>query len=138
MSQDSNKKLHLMAQSKQLLALHSEIRNKNCSQADFIFYSKRIIRLVLEEALSFLPFESVKIATPTGVSYDGVRATSGFIGVSVLRSGESMEEELRVMCPSVRIGKILVQRDEVTKMPRLFYSSFPKNFANDYVLLLDP
>jgi len=33
-----------------------------------------------------------------------------------------MEAGLRDVCRSVRLGKILIQRDEETALPKLFYS----------------
>ena len=39
---------------------------------------------------------------------------------------------------SVRIGKILIQRDEQTALPKLFYEKLPHDIKDRYVLLLDP
>ena len=39
---------------------------------------------------------------------------------------------------SVRIGKILIQRDEETALPKLFYEKLPHDIKERYVLLLDP
>lgn len=77
-----------------------------------------------------------------------------------MRAGESMEQGLRDCCRymdtrelaqifmlianptmsgrSVRIGKILIQRDEETALPKLFYSKLPMDVAQRYCLLLDP
>lgn len=49
-----------------------------------------------------------------------------------------MEQGLRDCCRSVRLGKILIQRDEETAMPKLFYVKLPEDIPNRYVLLLDP
>ena len=49
-----------------------------------------------------------------------------------------MEQGLRDCCRSVRIGKILIQRDEETCKPKLFYEKLPVDIANRWVLLLDP
>ena len=38
----------------------------------------------------------------------------------------------------MRIGKILIQRDEETSKPRLFYEKLPTDIADRWVLLLDP
>jgi len=38
----------------------------------------------------------------------------------------------------VRIGKILIQRDEDTCLPKLFYDKLPEDIASRWVLLLDP
>lgn len=62
------------------------------------------------------------IVTPTGAQYDGIGFEGKICGVSILRAGEAMEAGLREVCRSVRIGKILIQRDEETAQPKLFYS----------------
>ena len=55
-----------------------------------------------------------------------------------MRAGEAMEQGLRDCCRSVRIGKILIQRDEDTTKPKLFYDKLPEDIADRWVLLLDP
>lgn len=55
-----------------------------------------------------------------------------------MRAGEAMEQGLRDCCRSVRIGKILIQRDEDTARPKLFYDKLPEDIADRWVLLLDP
>lgn len=36
-----------------------------------------------------------------------------------MRAGESMERTLRECCRDIRIGKILIQRDEETHLPKV-------------------
>ncbi|KAI9452986.1 uracil phosphoribosyltransferase-domain-containing protein [Russula earlei] len=122
----------------QLEALYTIIRNKDTSRGDFIFYSDRIIRLLVEEGLNHLPVVPKAVETPTGANYEGVGFEGKICGVSILRAGEAMEQGLREVCRSVRIGKILIQRDEETTHPKLFYSKLPQDIAERYVLLLDP
>jgi len=88
--------------------------------------------------LNHLPVVPRTVETPTGATYDGVGFEGKICGVSILRAGEAMEAGLREVCRSVRIGKILIQRDEETALPKLFYSKFPQDIAKRYVLLLDP
>lgn len=85
-----------------------------------------------------LPFEDKTVVTPTGAPYHGVSFASKLCGVSIVRAGESMEAGLRAVCKSVRIGKILIQRDEQTAQPKLYYSKLPHDIAHRHVLLLDP
>ena len=49
----------------QLEALYTIIRDKNTSRGDFLFYSDRIIRLLVEEGLNHLPVISKTVETPT-------------------------------------------------------------------------
>lgn len=114
------------------------IRDKNTQRADFIFYSNRIIRLLVEEGLNHLPVVEHEITTPVGRQYSGVQFQGKICGVSIMRAGEAMEQGLRDCCRSVRIGKILIQRDEETCMPKLFYDKLPEDIADRWVLLLDP
>jgi len=122
----------------QLEALYTIIRDKNTPRGDFLFYSDRIIRLLVEEGLNHLPVIPKTVETPTGATYNGVGFEGKICGVSILRAGEAMEAGLREVCRSVRIGKILIQRDEETAQPKLFYAKLPPDIAQRYVLLLDP
>uniref|UniRef100_A0A1Y1K1Z1 uracil phosphoribosyltransferase n=1 Tax=Photinus pyralis TaxID=7054 RepID=A0A1Y1K1Z1_PHOPY len=128
----------ILPQTPQLIALLSMIRNKNTERADFIFYSNRIIRLLVEEGLNHLPVIAQTITTPVGRTYDGLMFQGKICGVSIMRAGEAMEQGLRDCCRSVRIGKILIQRDEDTAQPKLFYDKLPEDIADRWVLLLDP
>ncbi|KAF1985975.1 PRTase-like protein [Aulographum hederae CBS 113979] len=134
----SDKNVTVLPQTPQLIALLTMIRDKNTKRADFVFYSNRIIRLLVEEGLNHLPVVEQTVTTPVGRDYNGVKFQGKICGVSIMRAGESMEQGLRDCCRSVRIGKILIQRDEETSKPRLFYDKLPGDIANRWVLLLDP
>lgn len=127
-----------MRQTPQLMGLHTIIRNKDTSREDFIFYSNRLNRLLIEEALNHLPYVSTWVTTPTGEKFHGLNFGSKICGVSIVRAGESMEVGLREVCQSVRIGKILIQRNEETAEPELLYRKLPTDIHDRTVLLLDP
>ncbi|KAK5108283.1 Uracil phosphoribosyltransferase, synthesizes UMP from uracil [Meristemomyces frigidus] len=128
----------ILPQTPQLIALLTMIRDERTNRADFIFYSNRINRLLVEEALNHLPVLASTITTPVGRTYAGVAFEGKICGVSIMRAGEAMEQALRECCRSVRIGKILIQRDEETSLPRLFYDKLPEDIGERWVLLLDP
>lgn len=130
--------VHLLPQTDQLRALHTLVRDRNARREDFVLHCGRIIRLLIEAGLNLLPFEPYDIRTPVGGTYPGLRRAAGLCGVPVMRAGESMETELRAVCPGIPIGKILIQRDPVTKLPRLYYAKLPADIAERHVLLLDP
>ena len=130
--------VHVLPQTNALRALHTMIRDRDVRRDEFVHNSGRVIRLLIETGLDLVPFEPHPVRTPTGNTYDGLRFASGLCGVSIARAGDSMEAELRAVQPSVRIGKILIQRDKVTKLPKLFYSALPADIAERQVLLLDP
>lgn len=140
------------------------IFNRNTSRSDFKFYADRLIRLVIEESLNQLPYSDCSVVTPTGAIYDGLkwvtsfffsekvddfhdtfvhfplnfRYQSGNCGVSIVRSGEAMEQGLRDCCRSIRIGKILVESDAETHAAKVVYARFPDDIAKRQVLLMYP
>lgn len=54
-----------LTQTAQLEALYTIIRDKETSRGDFLFYSDRVIRLLVEEGLNHLPVVSRTVETPT-------------------------------------------------------------------------
>ena len=130
--------IKVLEQTPQLKTLYSIIRDKKTNREDFIFYSDRIIRLLVEEGLNYLPIKQKKIKTLTGSNFSGFEFKGEVCAVSIVRAGESMEKAVREICKKIRIGKILIQRDESTALPKLFYSKLPKDISSRFVLLLDP
>ncbi|KAL3272463.1 hypothetical protein HHI36_013944 [Cryptolaemus montrouzieri] len=132
------KRLKELQGNDQIKELQTILRDKNTSRSDFKFYADRLIRLVIEESLNQLPFTDCKVITPTGATYDGLKYKSGNCGVSIVRSGEAMEQGLRDCCRSIRIGKILVESDAETHDARVVYARFPEDIAQRHVLLMYP
>ena len=137
-SRGSTRAIGYVERAYSLSVWHRIIRDKNTDRGDFIFYSNRIIRLLVEEGLNHLPTVEHTVTTPVGRPYDGLVFQGKICGVSIMRAGEAMEQGLRDCCRSVRIGKILIQRDEETAQPKLFYDKLPEDIAKRWVMLLDP
>ncbi|KAL0331913.1 UNVERIFIED_CONTAM: Uridine kinase-like protein 5 [Sesamum calycinum] len=112
-----------------------------CKIYPIFFYTidipDRLIRLVVEHGLGHLPFTEKQITTPTGSIYCGVVFCKRLCGVSVIRSGESMENALRACCKGIKIGKILIH-GEGKHGRQLIYEKLPSDIASRHVLLLDP
>ncbi|CAN1321684.1 Uridine/cytidine kinase UKL1, chloroplastic [Linum perenne] len=121
----------------QIRGMHTLIRDREISKHDFVFYSDRLIRLVVEHGLGHLPFTEKQIVTPTGSVYTGVDFCKKLCGVSIVRSGESMENALRACCKGIKIGKILIHRDG-DNGKQLIYEKLPNDISERHVLLLDP
>lgn len=155
--------LKILQHNDQICELQTIIRDKNTTRSDFKFYADRLIRLVIEESLNQLPYSECKVQTPTGAIYgrlystnvscksnnkidrldrliisDGLKYRSGNCGVSIVRSGEAMEQGLRDCCRSIRIGKILVESDAETHVAKVVYARFPDDIARRQVLLMYP
>ena len=140
----------------QIRGMHTIIRDRRVNRSDFVFYSDRIIRLVVEHGLGHLPFREQVVLTPTGDQYKGVTFCSKLCGVSIIRSGEAMENALRACCKGIKIGKLLIERRDKDGMiarqasasgdlsspvmynSRIHYEKLPHDIADRYVLLLDP
>ncbi|KAI4795689.1 hypothetical protein KUCAC02_029717 [Chaenocephalus aceratus] len=130
--------LSVMESTPQVRGMHTIIRNKETNRDEFIFYSKRLMRLLIEHALSFLPLKPVSVETPQGGTYEGKRLSGKRItGVSILRAGETMEQALMAVCKDIRLGKILIQTNHDTGEPELHYLRLPKDLTEDYVILMD-
>ena len=87
-------------------------------------------RILVEEALTYLPSESVDIQTPCG-PYTGKQiSTDKILAVSIIRAGiccflqiykspgDSLLQSVLDLIPNVKIGKILIQRDEKSEDKR--------------------
>ncbi len=132
------KNVHVLEQTPQLRVLYTIIRDKETKRGDFIFYSDRIMRLLIEEGLNLLPIRDTIVTTPTDADYKGSLFEGRICAVSIVRAGEAMEAAIREVCKKIRIGKILIQRDEETAEPIHFYSKLPPDISKRYVLLIDP
>ncbi|XP_022089488.1 uridine-cytidine kinase-like 1 isoform X2 [Acanthaster planci] len=121
----------------QVQGLHTFIRNKDTPRDEFIFYSQRLTRILVESALALLPFEDCEVNTPQNTIYKGRKFTGRLCGVSVLRAGEVMEPALCDVCKDIRLGKILIQTNLDTEEPELHYLRLPKEIEKDHVILMD-
>jgi hypothetical protein len=63
--------------------MHTIIRDRATSKNDFVFYADRLIRLVVEAGLGYLPFEEKAVTTPTGERGGGGGGSGGrgWVGV---------------------------------------------------------
>ena len=119
-----------------------KIRDENTSSAEFAQYSMRIMRLLAEEGIASLPMTEKEIkCMGTGASYIGEEVDMDNVcAVSIVRAGDSLLEAVRFCSPGIKVGKILIQRDETTpeKLPKMFYCKLPPGIENMNVLLVDP
>ncbi|GAA5857900.1 hypothetical protein JCM9279_001812, partial [Rhodotorula babjevae] len=127
--------------------IHTLLRATDSDPEDFIFLADRLSTLVIEHALSLLPYRETAIETRTGIAHVGMEldVPAGHLcGVSILRSGASLEKGLRRVVEDVPVGSVLVQSDAQSGEPLLYQVALPqcltassKSAAQSYVLLLD-
>jgi uracil phosphoribosyltransferase len=93
--------------------------------------------------LAEFPSKQVHIETPCGPFEAGVETIpqpTDICAVSIIRSGDALLEVARQVEPALKVGKILIQRDEThpEKIAKLFYSKLPPGIESMYILLCDP
>lgn len=138
-SDTGHNNVHELARTPGLLSLHTIARDKHAQQEAFVRSTRRIMRMLLEEAFGHLRHIDQQVLTPTGFLFEGVTPSQDcLVAVSVPRAGDALEAELRDIRPDTRIGKILIQRDPESKLPSLYYTKLPRSIAGQEVLLLDP
>ncbi|KAJ5672356.1 hypothetical protein N7507_001483 [Penicillium longicatenatum] len=115
------------------------LRDSNTTVATFADVTERVGDQLISAALDLLSSEATKVTSPTGAEYQGIKETREVCGVSILRAGASLENALRRgYTGPLSFGKLLIQRDESTSLPTLYYSKFPTGIASKTVFILEP
>jgi len=133
----------IVLESRALRLLFTKLRNRETPVRDFAYFGNRLMAILSEEALAYLPAtQEVTVTTPCG-KYDGLESPieSDLAAVSIVRAGDSLLRAIRKVVPGIAVGKVLIQRDETTKekVPILIYEKLPKLLAEKQsVLLVDP
>lgn len=139
------KSVHLLEPTPQALGLLTLLHDTATTPEDFIFYTNRLSSLIVETALSVLPYKERKVrcagsgAAWTGKSLDVENVCS----VSILRSGGVLERAARRAIPAISQGSLLIQSSEDDGEPHLYSIHFPSTLRSRQqagkasVLLLD-
>jgi len=130
-------KLNIMPETNQIRGIHTIIRNRDTDREDFVFYSERLMRLLMEFANGFLPHAPVEVETACGRVFAGQRLSKPVVGVSILRSGLAMESSLRSVHRGARLGKILIQTNPASGEPELHYCKLP-DVQNHAIIVMEP
>ena len=125
-----------------LTAAATLFRERGLPTEQFQTIGDRLMRLLGEEALARLPaVVEGEVETPCGLA-QGLVTVPGppVCVVSIVRSGDILQEAVRYLQPGVSVGKILIQRDESKpdKPAILYYKKLPKNISESFVILVDP
>jgi uracil phosphoribosyltransferase len=118
--------------------LFTVIRDKTTSQVDFVRAADRLMNILVEEGLGRMATETT-VTTPCG-EFKGLLPPVGanICAVDIVRSGCILLESFRSKLPDIKTAKILIQRDEETAEPKLFYSKLPAGMDKLKVVLCDP
>lgn len=131
--------------SRAFASLFTKIRDRDTPSVEFVSYSKRLMRLLAEESVAYLPHDSRTITTPTNVNYKGELSLADtnpdrVCAVSIVRAGDSLLESVREIVPGIRVGKLWIQRNESSSDKEAVHSctKLPKDIGNMDVILCDP
>nr|XP_023396616.1 LOW QUALITY PROTEIN: uridine-cytidine kinase-like 1 [Loxodonta africana] len=133
--------LSVLKSTPQVRGMHTIIRDKETSRDEFIFYSKRLMRLLIEHALSFLPFQECVVQTPQGQDYSGKcyagkQVQTGQWGIIAGSASPPPDHCLRW---EERLGG--KENRALTPWspprPQLHYLRLPKDISDDHVILMD-
>lgn len=129
----------ILQQTNQVKGIHTLLMNPETPREDYIFYFDRMVHMLIEKAVDFLPFKPGQIVTPQGNLYMGLKQTADMSAVVILRGGSAFETGLRRTIPDCRTGRILIQTNYRTGEPELHYRALPADIREDgLVLILDP
>lgn len=104
---------------------------------DFIFYAERLMRILMESALAFMPFEPATVPLPCGRACTGRRLSKQVCGVSIFRAGMTMDHALQATVKDAFLGKILIQTNPLSGEAELHFCKLPKNIKDMFVVLMD-
>lgn len=82
--------LHQIEETQQIKFIHTIIRNRDTPRDEFIFYSNRLMRILIEYALSLLPFEDVTVQTTGSLQYEGKRHANAKVYILFIISNFSL------------------------------------------------
>ncbi|PIO68450.1 phosphoribulokinase/uridine kinase family protein [Teladorsagia circumcincta] len=107
--------LTIIRETPQVRGLHTFIRNKYTKRDELIFYSERLTRILVEEAMNFMPYKDVEIELNNGQIVQGRRQCAQICGIAIMRAGETMENSLRAVvkdCAAAMMAiRILLDHD---------------------------
>ncbi|KAK0427830.1 hypothetical protein QR680_010445 [Steinernema hermaphroditum] len=135
-SEELPENLVVVKETPQVKGLHTFIRNRDTYRDEFIFYSERLMRILVETAMTHMTYEKVSVETSSG-PYEGCRLVDEICGIAIMRAGETLEKSVRSVVKDCKMGKILIQTNQKTMEPELYYLRLPKNMERFKVLLLD-
>ncbi|KAJ6531826.1 armadillo beta-catenin plakoglobin [Mycena capillaripes] len=136
--------LTILPQTRQLQGIFTLLRSKTSSRQDFIFFVDRLSTLLMEYALQFLPYATRTVTTPVEVAFSGKVMNAKYVcGVSILRSGGTLERGFRRVLNDVPMGSLLVPSNTTDGEPLMLHVMLPvcirkRHMAEEaWVFLLD-
>ncbi|EGD75993.1 hypothetical protein PTSG_00700 [Salpingoeca rosetta] len=136
----SDERVCVLEQTPNVEAIITALLDESTPQTEFVQFSRRVIRLVIEAGINFLDMEDHTVETPSGHPFQGLKLVQEPCGISIMRAGEAMEQGLRDSLQSINMGHMLIQRDRENPSsdPQIYFHHLPANIDKKPILLLDP
>ncbi len=112
------------------------LRDRDTKTLRFRWASDNLARILCSRAIGKLEHKIVDIETPVGPT-QGAFLDLKLMGVPIYRAGQSMVQAFLGVVPEAAVGPLLIQRDEKTAEPELFYKKFPPELPS-HAVILDP
>jgi len=135
-------RVHVMRRTFYSVHLMGRLRDASSSREQFVDAARKVSIMLLNEAIGMLPYTPRSVKTPvdgaTYVTFDMPDPHKELCVVTVLRAATSMADVMTREYPEIPVGTILIQRDEGTAQPIMFYSKLPRDMEGRRVILVDP
>ena len=112
------------------------LRDQTTPPEEFRSLARKVITLLLYEAMSDLPTRQATVRTPLSDA-PATLVESEVVAIPVLRAGLGLLGPVLELLPRVSVGYVGLERDEDTAVARIYYRKLPP-LAGKVPLLLDP
>jgi uracil phosphoribosyltransferase len=112
------------------------LRSERTDASTFRWASDNLARILCAEAIGKLPHRDVAIQTPVGPTM-GRQLDTKLMVLPIYRAGQSLVQAFLGVAPDAAVGSVLIQRNEKTAEPKLYYKKLPKPLP-EHVIILDP
>jgi uracil phosphoribosyltransferase len=112
------------------------LRNQTTPPEEFRSLARKVITLLLYEAMSDLPTRQGTVRTPLSDA-PATLVESEVVAIPVLRAGLGLLGPVLELLPRVSVGYVGLERDEDTAVARIYYQKLPP-LTGKVPLLLDP
>lgn len=118
-------------------ALLTILRDRNTNYDDFRIAANKLAYLLAAQAAEKLETISVALETPLSRT-TGTLLAHDIVLVPIVRSGLALLPSFMEMFEASKVGFVVLQRDEETALPQLFYAKFPEFTENTRIIILEP
>ncbi len=113
------------------------LRNENTKRGEFRQVTEQLSLILASEASQHVEKIPVPVKTPLADTM-GQKLPEDVVVVPILRAGLAMLPAFLRIFPNSSVGFFGMRRDELTKLPDLYYQNIPPISPNQNVILIDP